>query len=207
MTKRFVRFHCDVATSGRLHLAPPRCAYAASFVARSLDQQINLRCSASSAQSAAHAFVARYARRNRPGLTLDYGALVLQPNRAFLRLFDFLCLVTPAVAAATSASAAAAPPWYDRWAPTRDAALAAALRAYPPGLKSGRPRPSNDSTGHFEDGLPSDFDKQADRPWELPDAYPTPRPLAGSTPLSCAGSSLTSTPPSRAVGEAWRRGK
>ena len=95
---------------------------------------------------------------------------MLQPNRAFLRLFDFLCLVTPAVAAATSASAAAAPPWYDRWAPTRDAALAAALRAYPPGLKSGRPRPSNDSTGHFEDGLPSDFDNQADRPWELPDA-------------------------------------
>ena len=151
MTRRFVRFHCDVAASGRVHLAPPRCV---------------------------------------PGLTLDYGALVLQPHRAFLRLFDFLCLVTPDVTPSPAAAAAATPqgagslpttaatavartppsPWYDRWAPTREASLAAALRAYPPGLKSGRPRPSDNSTGHFEDGLPADFDAQADRPWELPDA-------------------------------------
>lgn len=143
MTRRFVAWHCGVAQSGRLHLAAPRCV---------------------------------------PGLTLDYGALVLEPHRAFGRLFDLLCLVTPSVAPAAPPPRGqeqlngapppprAASPWYDQWAARREAALAAALLAYPPGLKSGRSRPSTNSTGHFEDGLPQDFASQAERPWELPDA-------------------------------------
>ena len=105
---------------------------------------------------------------------------MLQPQRGFLRLLDF------AVAQATPPRRCFPPSgrpssWGAAWWPSAEDSLAQALLQFPPGLKEGRVRPSEEATGHWEDGLafrnggvPSsnraERNSAVDEPWGPPDA-------------------------------------
>ena len=94
-------------------------------------------------------------------------ALVLQPTRGFARLLEFAAAAAPPRRCFAAAAGEKPRPW-----DAEEAQLAAALRAFPPGLKEGRVRPSIEATGHWEDGPPGlgHATPGLHGPWGLPDA-------------------------------------
>ena len=116
-----------------------------------------------------HCDVAKSADPHRqrcvPALSIDYDALVGKPQRGFERLVDF------AMARATPPRHCLWPnrrPWVEVWNASSVAdRVASALRAFPPGLKDGRARPSAGASGHWDDL--SDAAALAAR-WRVPDA-------------------------------------